>query len=274
MIFAKSGGITLQEHIQDCLQVSKELKISLTKLFEDFGFNDLLTLAILFHDFGKLYPEFQKVLLKKDNKWENQRHEIYSVIFSNKIKMNKDDRALVQKAILSHHKSFDKLREKHLTAKELQDDFKDIWQSKGEKHHPKDVLKNLSKFRKTDLKEMIEFIVSYLDHENINYSTQPVIYSEQKHPIDELVLTHKAFEMNSVEFFKNLLFSGLLKMCDHYGSAKIDTLPNLRLSDFNFLDLLKPFYHQTECWQSSINTILIAPTGSGKTECALGWLKQ
>lgn len=274
MILAKSDGTTLQEHIEDCLRIAEELKRNIPLLFEEFNFYRLLIISILFHDFGKLHPEFQNVLLKKKNKWFGQRHEIYSVIFSNKIILNADEKELVQKAILSHHKSFEELREKHLSKKELEEDFNYIWKSKGYKYHPKDVLKNLSIFRKSDLSEMIKFISDFLKNRKIPFETHSIKYSKQKDPVEDLVFSHIAYEANSKNYFKHLMSSGLLKMCDHYGSAKINKLPKLAPSDFKFLDLFsKPFHHQIECWNSSANVILIAPTGSGKTECALGWLK-
>ncbi len=275
MILAKSDGTTLQEHIEDCLRIAEGLKRSIPLLFKDFDFYNFLILAILFHDFGKLHPEFQKVLTKEKNIWELQRHEIYSVIFSNKIKLNEKDKELLQKAILAHHKSFDEIMEKHLSKKELEEDFDDIWRVRGYQFHPKDVLKNLSKFKLPDLYEIIDFIKSSLKKREVNFQIRRIKYSEQKHPVEELIFHHIEYEANSEDFFKHLLFSGSLKMCDHYGSAKITSIPNLKPNDLDFWDNnYKPFKHQLDCWNSRQNTILIAPTGSGKTECALGWLKK
>jgi len=274
MVLAKSDGTTLQEHINDCLVVAKELKKNLPQIFNDFEFYDLLFITILFHDFGKIHPEFQKVLSKKQNVWEHQRHEIYSVIFTNKLVLNESDRNLMQKSIIAHHKSFEELKRKHQTQLELNEDFNVYWKFKGNKYHPKDVLKNLSKFPKKNLIDIINFITSTLENEKILFQTQTVNYSKQKHPVENLVMTHKPFEPNSKIFFQHLLFSGLLKMSDHYGSAKIKSIPILQADKINFwYDSYKPFKHQESSWHSEINTILIAPTGSGKTECALGWLK-
>lgn len=275
MILAKSDGTTLQEHIEDCLTVAEEIKDALPELFKDYEFGELLIIAILFHDFGKMHPEFQKVLMKKTNVWEHQRHEIYSVVFSNKIVMPDSEKGIIQKAILSHHKSFEYLKEKHQSKRELDEEYNDFWKSKGYGYHPKDVIDNLSKFKIADLKEMMNFISSKMKKYDIEYSQKQLKYSEQKEPVQELVFPHNDFNADSSDFFKHLIFSGLLKMCDHYGSAKIDSIPNLKPSDLGFWDeSMIPFKHQLDCWDSNQNIILIAPTGSGKTECALGWLRK
>lgn len=82
--FAKSDGTTLQEHINDCLKVFAALKNAIPMLTNVTGLAnvwDLLFVAIYIHDFGKCHVEFQNLLKKKRNCWNNQRHELYSIPF-------------------------------------------------------------------------------------------------------------------------------------------------------------------------------------------------
>ena len=109
----KTDSTTLEEHLQDCLLIGRELSKAIPELPEvsNLGnFGELLTIALLFHDFGKIHPEFQKVLRGEKNKWSRQRHEIYSVCYTHKLDIEPVKLKLIQKVILAHHKSFSELK--------------------------------------------------------------------------------------------------------------------------------------------------------------------
>ena len=76
-LLAKSAPTTtLEQHIEDCLQIEEQLKDCFPNLPVDVSeFWKLVRVAICFHDTGKCHQEFQKLLYKKNNTWNFRRHE-------------------------------------------------------------------------------------------------------------------------------------------------------------------------------------------------------
>ncbi|MBC8525742.1 MAG: CRISPR-associated helicase Cas3' [Candidatus Cloacimonetes bacterium] len=276
MLLAKMDETTLQEHIGDCLQVSLNLQKVIPQLpivAETEDFWDLLLLAILFHDVGKIHPEFQKVLRKQKNHWEHQRHEVYSTIFTNKLNIDQEKLILIQKAILAHHKTFFYLNQKYKTEDDLKNEMI-FWSDKID-YHPEDLLENLRRIPARNISTILEFIKLKINEMSLNVSMQSIKYREIRDPVEEIVKKHKDINIDSKEFLQNMFLWGALKICDHYGSAGIKRLPEISVNNFEFLSLLSsPYHHQIKTWNYSGNAILIAPTGSGKTESAIGWIKK
>ena len=87
-ILAKSEPrITLREHIDDCLIIWSNLQNCFPSVMRipsvTIDFWETLRLCIIFHDLGKAHSEFQKVLRgEKNNTWNRQRHELFSLPFS------------------------------------------------------------------------------------------------------------------------------------------------------------------------------------------------
>ncbi|MGE4518029.1 MAG: CRISPR-associated helicase Cas3' [Desulfobacteraceae bacterium] len=286
MVLAKSDGTTLEEHIDDCIAVYLELKKALPVLdnitcLESFW--DLLFCSVYFHDFGKIHTEFQKMLNNEDNVWENQRHEIYSIPFIDKI--DTDNKKLIKLSVLTHHKVLPELVKKMISKDDLDFEFNSKWKE-NLKFHPKDFNKNI-KFR-LPTKDLVDLLKNFEksakeNNVDIRLLKTPVSLENLKHPVEEIAKPLLDFKYIGKEYFQNLLMWGSLKICDHLGSGGIKEIKILNSHNFEFLNQMgialknenKDFYsHQKTCFETSGSCLLIAPTGSGKTESAIGWLKK
>lgn len=292
----KSDGSSLMQHIEDCLGVYSQLRETLPLLpsvAQLSNFWDLLFYVIYFHDWGKCHKEFQKVLRGiQSNYWNNQRHEIYSIPFVAKLELSDSETILIQRAILGHHKPFAELLEKLKSKNDLNLEYELKW--KRDSHyqkdfHPEDFTENLRHNFNFDylkyLSERFDDIGQKYSHVFQSKLSKSIDLRNQKHPVETIAKpAHKTiFLPDQPTYWQNLLLWGAAKICDHYGSAHIETIFKFSKNDFAFLDRLKEnlktngqdFYsHQKACFDVIGNCILIAPTGSGKTEAAIGWLER
>ncbi len=286
MILAKSDGTSLQQHIDDCLVIWKELRQSLPCIPEVTGlpqFWQILFAAVYIHDFGKAQKEFQKALKGQKNFWEHQRHEVYSVPFAEKFSLASPEIQLIKKAVLGHHRDYRRLQfESYKDDETIQQELKYKWEARGFAIHPEDFYTNLRKgFLLDELKQLISgFSQVALKHgiKSLVFNRQVSII-EQKNPYEEIAQNNESYLPTTIEFLQNILLWGSLKICDHYASAGLRKIARLERWHFAFLDDFnsKPknlYTHQQKCWNRSGNCLLIAPTGSGKTEAAVGWLRQ
>jgi CRISPR-associated endonuclease/helicase Cas3 len=260
---------SLKEHTEDCLLIFDKLKRSFPNVEEiakDNRFWVLLRLAVTCHDLGKAHRDFQKVLIGKPKDWDFQRHELFSLPFVEALDLEEDELFLVRLIVAGHHKSFDLLRNKYVERyesdelDELTDDLTDRSFKTAFKHVDTDGAIQIAK----------ELGVLF---PNLIKPKQPLLL------LKEFNRKKKELAQN----FKLMLLFGAMKQCDHMGSAMIEELVNLDLIRFNFLqkqrqeliDKNADFYsHQIKASQIVGNSILTAPTGTGKTETAMLWLEK
>lgn len=253
---------TLKEHINDGLKIWKHLKYAFPKstTLTSERFWDLLHTAIIFHDLGKGHSQFQEVLKgNKNNRWQKQRHELFSLPFVSALSLVKEEKVLLERVVAGHHKTFSDLSEKYIgpnypkDSTEFEDEFSLV--------DKEAVLKILKNFEGFDLAEI-------------------QLYNPSK-----IIRKYRGEQRDGEiqNYLVTLLLFGAFKHCDHMASAYIEELNHLENSSFDFLRKKRielqtegfDFYeHQVSASQKTGNIILTAPTGSGKTETALLWLKN
>ena len=262
-VLAKSvPPISLKQHIDECLNVYKSLR----KAFERLPVNDLknfwelVRLGILFHDLGKSHSEFQKMLSGKPANWYQQRHELFSTPFIDRLDLPEEDKLLLKLIVAGHHKDFSFLYDHIQHGYKTGEDFfsfgeegKIDWEEETQKIDDR-------------------FIQSFLKEYNVSLKPSSLAL-----PI-QLVKDYTRNPINStkVNFRKLLLAAGALKQCDHSASAGVFQVNVLENKNFNFLYKTKwtPYYHQKKASEINGNIVLTAPTGSGKTEASLMWLHK
>lgn len=259
-VLAKSNpDISLKKHINDCLIIYEQLQLCISNMpiFNTSLFWKLLKTSIVFHDLGKAHPEFQKLLKKERNKWYGQRHELFSLNFINQLDLKEEYKDLVFFTVLGHHKNLGELFS--FVDKNYCTDFDPF------SFEIAPTLNFLEESKKIDENDVWEIVAEY----NFKKSTDEqidvvnLINREKKH--------NKATDKN---YMYKLLLVGAMKQCDHLASAGIDQLQTLNKSDFSFLYQFSHYQHQQIAGNTVGNVILTAPTGSGKTETSLLWLKK
>lgn len=262
-ILAKSEPpVSLKQHIEECLTVYESLKNAFERLpvSNSEHFWEIVRFGIIFHDLGKSHVEFQKMLNGEYAEWYHQRHELFSVPFIDMLNLENDDKWLLKMIIAGHHKDFKSLYDLILHNYKSEEDFFSFGQD-GKLDWDQEV----EKLNIPQIQSLLEkFGVSI----KLNKFILPV----------ELIKKYNRNPINSSNphFNELVLAAGALKQCDHSASAGIFKVNTLKDKHFDFLyqEQWIPYYHQKKASETIGNIVLIAPTGSGKTEASLMWLHK
>lgn len=265
--------------------------------------------GLFIHDLGKIDAGFQYKLFSKDDKddtwndlrglfgWKKfpeqkiKRHEYLSIFWSYFLlddTKEKEWNAKIRTAILFHHYN------KFYTDSEKE--FLEI--IKVNQNASKDYLKfvlnhkdKLEEFLKSTIGEVkrnskFDFVKTAMNglESDITFNKlHDLIDKIKKHSPDIEAEIHDP-ETNKDETF--VLMSGILKRCDHSASAEIpieeinDISLIFKRIEENITKSIKTTAKEENFWQRKVlennsdYPLLVAPTGSGKTEFALLWAKK
>jgi CRISPR-associated endonuclease/helicase Cas3 len=248
-----------------------------------------LGLAASLHDLGKTDPRFQKMLregppLKERRPSYDQRHEVLSLAWLNWA-LGDDphgDRAFIAAAIASHHKDFGEITKSY---------------SLGEEWNP---APNVDNFVNPVPSNLFGAVAAYFAEQVLPRVREFGLIDDgwtvpswpanagREAAVDSIRRNLRAWECWMAELQEErtefrlrrlgLFLRGIMLLADHAGSAHegFRSLPLLRdpkgMADRLAPPKNLPFYrHQDEAGQTLGHALLIAPTGSGKTEAALRW---
>lgn len=286
-------GISLLQHIKDILNNLDKIKpyIKDDKLYE------LIKISVLLHDLGKALPYFQ--IRNVDNKsylpfevTTNIPHSIFSLFLINKKRLKELIKNLFQQkadeytqfvlsAVAYHHwrNNFEEVvRYSNIDLDKLLNS-----------NFTKEIIKNL----KEDLQNIFNGKINLIEFDEIMAKeilngAQIQNYAVPPYNLYWLPMRVSFEEVNLIDWVK---IAGFLMRCDHFASfceSENNLEQPIEISGLDYTTIkekLKEKFNKSDAkdiWQvdliecknlSDKNVILIAPTGSGKTEFSYIWSK-
>lgn len=267
---------TLMEHTENTLKVLKSIKEAYPNIPELCGVDDFwnhLFYSLFFHDFGKASIEFQKVLRKEDNEWNYYRHEILSVSFIESLDIEEEYKRAIGLAIITHHKDISQLEKKYA---EL-----GIGNENGLKLFNKKLKEIEVNFN--SLIDYFKFVPEFSE-KYLGYSLpepHKLNFSDLKNEFPNTVTWYHNYQEDyesdledekiKLQTTYGIFLKGFVNVCDHLASSSIDSILHgeKRFKSLDTFNTLRTIQKQASI--TTGDTILISPTGSGKTEAALLW---
>lgn len=274
---------TLVEHTWHVCERLAELYKANQNLQTVMSYNqfwDAIFWAAFLHDFGKAAHDFQKIIngtSSSDNPWKGHRHEVLSLGFVDWVfpkGINDDMRNLVLGVVASHHRdllpSSGMLPQYAILSHYKHQHRIEYLASQVDTQAVQALYEWLHQFafKWRDYFQFPKFI-EYLPNNGATFG-----YENIKNALSDLNDYIIEIEFDNLTKIQSMLSRGLILSADHAASAGTGTIPTLTLNDAYPLHGFSPHPHQTQAAKTIGNALLIAPTGSGKTEAALAWVAQ
>lgn len=273
-------------HVKRCIEIFyfefEGKKTSLRRILERIGweleqFKLDMYIAVAMHDFGKLSEVFQEQMQCKidSRKPKNYfRHELLSTAYT--ILVNQDGRKnwerefpFVYYIILSHHKRLNPL------LSDFNREFNnDVWPKLTEdKYYFGTNLVVENCYKNLQLEKYREFTL-------YSHSIRAVIEKNMSVSYFNMLVNKQGFTRRNIRILYSIA-KGFLQYCDWVGSSDNEALEQ-NLSQGALKDRIKDkvtadgnVYEErkfhTDCARATEDAVVIAPTGSGKTEASLLW---
>lgn len=243
----------------------------------------ILFWSAFLHDFGKAANSFQ-TMLRGGERWKH-RHEVLSLVFLDWLASNfsEDEQVWVAAAIASHHKDANDIRNLYYPPDEPEDD------------QLYEVIEELDDVMIQGLWRWLADCSSdwlhVLDLKRVGVSEVEIlpeavaIKNVRRNGVSRINAWLRAYHRfvrrlegraDHSEIIGTLALRGYITNADHSASAHAGSLPVVRFDANSVLQSRKIavsqlFGHQREAGEIEGSALLVAPTGSGKTEAALLW---
>ncbi|MQL50698.1 CRISPR-associated helicase Cas3' [Desulfofundulus thermobenzoicus] len=278
----ETEGQSLCAHTWEVLARLRDLASLRPWLPELCGFPRLwnvLFWAAFFHDWGKAARGFQD-MLKRKGKWPH-RHEVLSLLFLEWI-LAAGEADEVAAVILSHHRDADELERLYPPGLSPEDDPLSEILNELEEATLQKLYRWLAEICPVWVKEL------GFDKLGVSYSL-PISFNEAvagKQSGPDTVRRLLSRYSRLVRGFREgtdpsralagILLRGLMLQADHAASAFTGVIAGLagfrqKVLTGARLSLEKLYFHQKKAAEAPECAVLVAPTGSGKTEAALLW---
>lgn len=296
-LMAKShemGGQTLAQHTWDVLARmagQREVYLHLPERLGERLWSQVFWAAFL-HDFGKAAHGFQQILNGKQDPWRERkhRHEVLSLGFIEWLfPSGHPDRSAVLAMVAFHHKDAPTLFDKYGGRTPLVK-IRDESERESIRNHLNDLANNISLETRYALWRWLQACAQpWAAALGFNLIDPPELMKWERAQRTNLAKAihealcelHQFREQRNSDALRNaLLWRGLILSADHTASAGLTTFTLMPLTrahaEAPFLKHnLKPLDHQRDAGSSGFGSaLLVAPTGSGKTEAALLWAAQ
>ena len=253
--------------------------------------------ACFLHDFGKAAHGFQSMLKEKGVRWQ-RRHEVLSLAFLDWIapSFSQTEQQWLLATIVSHHRDekdivaqYSKNAQLNLVEDMItqldEDTVRGLWRWLSECAPSWITALHLDSFDVQPISLVDEEVAVHMTcHEGVQRIYEWI--KTYKSFVKQLTLQHDMAIVSTL-----VLLRGLTTTADHSASAHLGQLPQgIQRSWEDFADEVKQeverkqkeqrrveeivtYRHQEQCaTQHTASAMLIAPTGSGKTEGALYWV--
>ncbi|NPV67145.1 MAG: CRISPR-associated helicase Cas3' [Anaerolineae bacterium] len=263
--FLARPGETLTDHTLRTVERIRALE-RLRPLPEYPRLWERLRWAALLHDGGKLAAGFQRSLRSpRRHRW-GLRHEVLSLAFIDWFPFQPDDRRWIIAAIATHHRDAGRILEAYSQGVDAPDD--DLASV---------LLAELTPEAARAWYDWLRATAAGLDPamtlRPFAMPTAATIHTA----LDELEQWYTGFEQRRAQHpdcLEGILLRGGMLLADHAASAQTRSFTPVRIEQARLDAVMRgqPFPHQLACRAAAGQSLLlVAPTGSGKTEAALSW---
>ena len=238
------------------------------------------------HDLGKTAGGFQVQVRRAGGAPWGKRHEVLSLAFLDWVRPALDEAELpwVVAVVAAHHKDFDTLMERYSWEEAPSDENDPLAELIGEV--PKEAAAAVAVWLGSmPGRWVVEQDLKGVAVDAALPSPEQATDDLQRHGANRIRRALRAYARlvydlkerpgNWPERRVGIILRALILMADHTASAGVDFGVGLPLTDtvdlFRCLDIEEPYDHQLCAARTEGHAILVAPTGSGKTETAILW---